>query len=194
MSKVTTIVTIDKVSFGAEVLNEKTGIKTRIVNLVFDTKISQGKKINDTKTIVQQRGYGISKGELDSLMNKDDLLRHLPFPFKINANNKVVKGLKSNLTIDDINYLNELLQTVEGKTDVLNQQYEEHFDKLHGATLTMVREELTKEEVDEDGQVICDKQGNPKTTVVGYGESEITDLKLDDVARSLIRQKLFGNN
>ena len=194
MSKVTTIVTIDKVSFGAEVLNEKTGIKTRIVNLVFDTKISKGRKLNGTKEIVQQRGYGISKGELDSLMNKDELLRHLPFSFTINKNHKVVKNIGSDISIDDINYLNELIQTSEGETDVLNQQYKDHFDKLHGAVLTIVREEITKEEVDEDGQVIVDEAGNPKVIVIGYGESEITDLKIDDVARGLINQKLFGKN
>lgn len=192
MSKVTTIVTIDKVSFGAEVLNEKTGIKTRIVNLVFDTKISKGRKLNGTKEIVQQRGYGISKGELDSLMNKDELLRHLPFSFTINKNNKVVKNIGNDISIDDINYLNELIQTSEGETDVLNQQYKDHFDKLHGAVLTIVREEITKKEVDEDGQVIVDEAGNPKVTVIGYGESEITDLKIDDVSRGLISQKLFG--
>lgn len=192
MSKVTNTVKIVSAYFGAEVTNEKTGIKTRIVNFILDDKISRVRKVEDKKNVIQTKQYGISKGEFDALLIQDELLAHLQFPFTINRNNQVVKTIGSNLSDDDVERLNNALQTVEGNTDVLNQQYAEHFDKLRGATMTIVREEITKDVVDEDGQVICDDQGNPKTEVTGYGESEIKSLTLTNIARKLIEKKIFG--
>ena len=192
MSKVTNTVKIVSAYFGAEIVNEKTGIKTRIVNFILDDKISRARKVEADKSVTQTRQYGISKGELDALLIQDELLAHLQFPFTINSNNQVVKTIGSNLSDDDVKRLNELLQTVEGKTDVLNQQYAEHFDKLRGATITILREEITKDLIDEDGQPMKDDQGNPKTVVIGYGESEIKSLTLTSVARKLIEKKIFG--
>lgn len=192
MSKVTNTVKIVSAYFGAEVLNEKTGIKTRIVNFILDDKISRVRKVEAEKNVIQTKQYGISKGEFDALLIQDELLAHLQFPFTINSNNQVVKTIGSNLTEDDIKSLNDSLQTVEGKTDVLNTQYAEHFDKLRGATITIIREEITKDLVDEDGQPLKDEEGNPKTVVIGYGESEIKSLTLTSVARKLIEKKIFG--
>lgn len=158
-------VKIANVVFGAEV--ENNGYSVQLVNLNLLDTLKQFKVNEDgEKELKEVRQLTIRMSEFTRLLVLDDYLALVPEKM-----------------------LNEDEQKLSNK-EQLSLRFADQCRLLKGAEITLNREEIYEAELD-DGKPIKDKEGNDVKTLVGFGATEFTNVKLTPIA-ARVAEKLIG--
>lgn len=172
--------TVAEITVGNEFKNEQ---EFAVQNVVFTTveKLKQFEKVDGVKNLVERAVFKLKKSEFTRLLALDSMLVLLP------------KGKA---------------QDGASAKEVLEVSYEDHLQLLHGAQITIEREERTETvlsdepELDKDGNPVLDsnedvvykplldEEGKPVTRLVGFGETKLLKLELSTPAKKLLEKKL----
>lgn len=159
-------VKIANVVFGAEV--ENNGYSVQLVNLNLLNTLKQFKVNEDgEKELKEVRQLTIRMSEFTRLLVLNDYLALVPEKM-----------------------LNEDEQKLSNK-EQLSLRFADQCRLLKGAEITLNREEIYEAELDDDGNPIKDKEGNDVKTLVGFGATEFTNVKLTPIA-ARVAEKLIG--
>ena len=160
------VVKVANVVFGAEI--ENNGFQVQLVNFNLIDPMEQF-KVNDDgeKELKSVRQLTIRMSEFTRLLVLDDCLALVPEkPLSDEENN-----LKDN--------------------EKLAIRFADHLRILKGATITVDREEVKEDVLDDDGKPVTDDEGKVKKNLVGFGETKFTKLELTPIAKKLC-EKLIG--
>lgn len=172
--------TVADITVGNEFKNEQ---EFTVQNVVLATveKIKQFEKPNGVKTLVEKPIFKLKKSEFIRLLALDSMLVLLP------------KGKA---------------EAGESPKEALEAAYEDHLQILHGAQITIEREERfetvysDEPELDKDGNPVVDsnedvvykplldEEGKPQQKLVGFGETKLLKLELSAPAKKLLEKKL----
>lgn len=172
--------TVAEITVGNEFKNEQ---EFAVQNVVFTTveKLKQFEKVDGVKNLVERAIFKLKKSEFTRLLALDAELVLLP------------KGKT---------------QAGTSAKEALEIAYEDHIQLLHGAQITIEREERTETvlsdepELDKNGnpvldanedvvyKLLLDEEGKPVTRLVGFGETKLLKLELSAPAKKLLEKKL----
>lgn len=140
-----------------------------IVNINLVEKLPQFKMNEDgEKELVEVRQLSMREGDFDRLLVVNDYLAAIP-------KEVVEEEKKDSLT----------------RNQRLEIEYKQHIDLLRGATITLEREEIKQDKVDDEGNVVKDSEGNTVRTLVGFGETTIKDVSLNKICQKKA-EKILG--
>ena len=124
--------------------------------------------------------------------------------FKIVEDEKVEKKV-SNLSLRESDFvrliaLDDTLALVEERTGDDSLSYEDNWSLKHrdrirclkGASLTIDREIVEEEELNEDGDIVLDEEGKPIKKLIGFGETKLVSLQLTKAGERLAEKLVFG--
>lgn len=172
--------TVADITVGNEFKNEQ---EFAVQNVVFTTveKLKQFEKVDGVKNLVERAIFKLRKSEFTRLLALDAMLVLLP------------KGKP---------------QDGASAKEVLEVTYEDHLRLLHGAQITIEREERVETvfsdepvlnddgtpKVDDNEDVVykplLDEEDKPVTRLVGFGETKLLKLELSAPAKKLLEKKL----
>lgn len=172
--------TVAEITIGNEFKNEQ---EFAVQNVVFTTveKLKQFEKVDGVKNLVERAVFKLKKSEFTRLLALDTMLVLLP------------KGKA---------------QAGASAKEALEAAYEDHLQLLHGAQITIEREERLETiysdepEIDKDGNPVVDanedvvykplldEEGKPQQKLVGFGETKLLKLELSQPAKKLLEKKL----
>jgi hypothetical protein len=159
-------VKIANIVFGAEV--ESNGHSVQLVNINLVDALKQFKVNEDgDKELKEARQLTIRMSEFTRLLVLDDYLALVP----------------EKMLNDDEQKLSNREQ--------LTLRYADACRLLKGAEISLTREEIYEDELDDDGNSIKDDEDKPVRTLVGFGTTEFTSVKLTPVA-ARVAEKLIG--
>lgn len=159
-------VKIANIMFGAEV--ESNGHSVQLVNINLVDALKQFKVNEDgDKELKEARQLTIRMSEFTRLLVLDDYLALVP----------------EKMLNDDEQKLSNREQ--------LTLRYADACRLLKGAEISLTREEIYEDKLDDDGNPIKDAEDKPVQTLVGFGTTEFTSAKLTPIAAK-VAEKLIG--
>lgn len=172
--------TVAEITVGNEFKNEQ---EFAVQNVVFTTveDIKQFEKPNGVKTLVDKPVFKMKKSEFTRMLALDTEL-------------VLLEKAKS--------------ENGASAKEALEVAYKDHLQLLHGAQITVEREERfetiysDEPELDKDGNPVVDanedivykplldEEGKPQQKLVGFGKTKILKLELSAPAKMLLKKKL----
>ena len=159
-------VKVANVVIGAEI--ENNGYQVRLVNINLVDPIEQFKVNEDgDKELKAIKQLTVRMSEFTRLLVLDEALALVP----------------EKSVVDEEGRLNE--------QEKLSIRYEDQLRLLKGATISIDREEIKEDVLDDDGNPVKDDDGKVQKELVGFGETKFTKLELTSIAKKLC-EKLIG--
>lgn len=188
------------------VKNEKLNKEVVLINLGLTSPIEIVNK--ETGEKVKKHQLALQLGDFQSLIAKNSLLIHmnqynnreLMQKFNLKEIEKVTEEGTVCVLVKEVLYMveEEGQQVVKTKyveltaPERVGLRYDEHLKLICGATIVMEKVEIMEPEVDEDGNVITDSEGNPKETFKGFGETIFHSVELDKTGDELAHDNVFA--
>lgn len=188
------------------VKNEKLNKEVVLINLGLDQPIEIVNKETGERT--KKRQLTLQIGDFQSLIAKNGLLIHmnqynnreLMQKFNLKEMEKETENGKIFVLVKEVLYMVEENGQQVAKTkwveltepERVRLRYDEQLKKLCGATIVMEKVEIMEPDVDEDGNVIMDNEGNPKEHFKGFGETIFRSVQLDKIGQELAEDIVFA--